>query len=169
MFAAEAKVRQVQSGGDKRAVKESLPQPVRVSQARDQAASVVGVSGKMRSRQIHFSHTISNAIQCEHFKRLKIILAKYHILILQSRRTDLSLIKTINIFNYLEFLEMKNANLLKPEEAAKLLGISRNTFSLMIAKNQLPAPAMIGNRKFWPKKELEKWISSGCKKPSNND
>lgn len=61
---------------------------------------------------------------------------------------------------------MKNASLLKPEEAAKLLGISRNTFSLMVAKNQLPLPSMIGNRKFWPKKELEKWISSGCKMPS---
>lgn len=153
----------------KKSLEANLPQVKREPPARDQAASVVGVSGKMRSRQIHFLHNNSNAIQCEQFKRLKIILAKYHILILQSRRTDLSLIKTINIFNYLEFLEMKNANLLKPEEAAKLLGISRNTFSLMIAKNQLPAPAMIGNRKFWPKKELEKWISSGCKKPSNND
>ena len=170
MFAAEAKVRQSETlkKGDSPVVA-NLRQRQHQGRASEQAAAVVSVSGKMRSRQIHFSHTISNAIQCEQFKRLKIILAKYHILILQSRRTDLSLIKTINIFNYLEFLKMKNANLLKPEEAAKLLGISRNTFSLMIAKNQLPAPAMIGNRKFWPKKELEKWISSGCKKPSNND
>lgn len=69
MFAAEAKVRQVQSGGDKRAVVANLRQPV-VNQGRasEQAASVVGVSGKMRSRQIHFSHTISNAIQCDCLK-----------------------------------------------------------------------------------------------------
>lgn len=58
---------------------------------------------------------------------------------------------------------MKNENFLKPEEAAKLLGISRNTFSLMIAKNQLPAPAMIGNRKFWHKATLKAWIKSGFK------
>jgi len=130
-----------------------------------------------------FLHNNSNAIQCDYLKlsehkrkiislvnkHFKIIFGKYHISLLQSKRGDLSLIKTIDILNYLEFLKMKNANLLKPEEAAKLLGISRNTFSLMVAKNQLPLPSMIGNRKFWPKKELEKWISCGCKKPSNID
>ena len=58
---------------------------------------------------------------------------------------------------------MKNANFLKPEEAAKLLGISRNTFSLMFAKDQLPAHVMIGNRKFWHKATLKAWIKSGFK------
>ena len=67
MFAEEAKVRKSLNGGNKAEV-ESLPPPAIKSKARDQAASVVGVSGKMRSRQIHFSHTISNAIQCDCLK-----------------------------------------------------------------------------------------------------
>jgi len=60
---------------------------------------------------------------------------------------------------------MKIATLLAPEEVSALMGISRNTFALMLAKNQLPVHTMIGNRKFWSRSVLEKWISSGCKKP----
>lgn len=60
---------------------------------------------------------------------------------------------------------MKIANLLAPKEASAMIGISRNTFALMEAKNQLPVHTMIGNRKYWSKSVLEKWISGGCKKP----
>ena len=49
MFAAEAKKRQAEAGGDKRALEESLPQAQRKPQASEQAAAVVGVSGKMVS------------------------------------------------------------------------------------------------------------------------
>ena len=69
MFAAEAKKRYGETVG--RPAKESvvnLPQIKREPPARDQAASVVGVSGKMRSRQIHFLHNNSNAIQCDCLK-----------------------------------------------------------------------------------------------------
>lgn len=56
---------------------------------------------------------------------------------------------------------MKNENLLRPEAAAKLIGVSPNTFSLMLAKNQLPAPVMIGQRRFWLKAILNNWIKDG--------
>lgn len=56
---------------------------------------------------------------------------------------------------------MKNENLLRPEAAAKLIGVSPNTFSLMLAKNQLPAPVMIAQRRFWLKATLKAWIKSG--------
>jgi predicted DNA-binding transcriptional regulator AlpA len=56
---------------------------------------------------------------------------------------------------------MKNENLLRPEAAAKLIGVSPNTFSLMQAKSQLPAPVMIGQRKFWLKAILNDWIAGG--------
>lgn len=61
MFAKEAKAR-MDVGRPKEGVA-SLPQ-VNQGKARDQAAAVVGVSGKMRSRQIHFSHNNSSFIQC---------------------------------------------------------------------------------------------------------
>lgn len=58
---------------------------------------------------------------------------------------------------------MKNTGLMKPEEAARLLGVSRNTFNLMLAKNQLPTPVMVGNRKFWHTDTFKAWIKSGFK------
>ena len=60
---------------------------------------------------------------------------------------------------------MKLANLLTPEEIMALVGIGRNTFQLMLAKGQLPEGTMIGNRRYWLKPVIEKWISKGCKKP----
>lgn len=69
MFAAEAKVRQAETlkKGDI-PVPVNLPERKNKGDARDQAASVVGVSGKMVSRQIHFLHNNSNAIQCDCLK-----------------------------------------------------------------------------------------------------
>jgi len=55
MFAAEAKARKVLNGGDRKSEVANLPPPVNnKAKARDQAASVVGVSGKMVSRQIYY-------------------------------------------------------------------------------------------------------------------
>jgi len=56
---------------------------------------------------------------------------------------------------------MKNESLLKPEQAAEMIGVSRNTFELMQAKSQLPAPIMIGKRRFWLKAILKSWIAGG--------
>lgn len=56
---------------------------------------------------------------------------------------------------------MKNANLVNPKEAAALLGVSRGTFELMTAKSQVPAPVMIGKRRFWLKAILKNWIEDG--------
>jgi DNA modification methylase len=50
MFAVEAKKRQSQAGGDKRALEVNLPQVNRAAQSRDQAATMVGVSGAMIQR-----------------------------------------------------------------------------------------------------------------------
>ena len=69
MFAAEAKVRQAETlkKGDSPVVA-NLRQRQNQGRASEQAASVVGVSGKMVSRQIHFLHNNSNAIQCDCLK-----------------------------------------------------------------------------------------------------
>jgi len=56
---------------------------------------------------------------------------------------------------------MKNENLLNSKEATKMIGVSRNTFELMQAKSQLPAPIMIGKRRYWHKGILKAWIKSG--------
>lgn len=56
---------------------------------------------------------------------------------------------------------MKNNNLLKPQDAASLIGVSPNTFQLMIAKGQVPAPIMVGMRKFWNKSILKAWSEAG--------
>lgn len=64
---------------------------------------------------------------------------------------------------------MKNENLLKPSEAAAMIGVSPNTFELMQAKNQTPAPVMIGKRRFWHKGILKAWIKSGFKTIEQTD
>ena len=53
----------------------------------------------------------------------------------------------------------------KASDVAKLMGLSLPTVELMLARKQIPEPVFFGKRKFWPKGEMKKWISSGCKKP----
>lgn len=52
--------------------------------------------------------------------------------------------------------------LLKPHEAAGLLGISRATFYRLHSSGRLPLPVRLGRSARWRSMELRAWVASGC-------
>lgn len=58
---------------------------------------------------------------------------------------------------------MKKTKLLNPKQAACIVGVSRGTFELMTARNQVPEPITIGKRRFWNLDILKAWVKSGFK------
>ena len=52
--------------------------------------------------------------------------------------------------------------LLKPGEAAQLLGISRSVFYRLHSSGRLPLPVRLGRSTRWRSRELTAWVDAGC-------
>ncbi len=52
--------------------------------------------------------------------------------------------------------------LLKPADAARLLGISRATFYRLHSSGHLPLPVRLGRSVRWRSGELKAWVEAGC-------
>lgn len=53
--------------------------------------------------------------------------------------------------------------LVKPADAARLLGMSRSTLDKLEASGQIgPKPVRFGSKVLWSPAELRKWIEAGC-------
>jgi len=48
------------------------------------------------------------------------------------------------------------------EQAAVLCGVSRTHWYTLKASGRLPKPIRLGNRIMWVRKEIERWLGSGC-------
>ena len=63
-------------------------------------------------------------------------------------------------------LASQHAELLDTEAACRLLGISRSTFDRLRSKGELPPPVVLaGTITRWRRRELIKWIETGCAAP----
>jgi len=70
------------------------------------------------------------------------------------------------LINELMMVETNKNNvsplLLPPEDAAKLLGISRSQFYRLHSAGKIPLPIRSLGRPLWSRKELESWVDTGC-------
>ena len=52
--------------------------------------------------------------------------------------------------------------LIGAKEAARLCGVGRTTWFLLVSSGKAPAPVRLGRRVLWNRAELEAWIIAGC-------
>ena len=52
--------------------------------------------------------------------------------------------------------------LLNATDAARLLGVSRQTFYRLHGAGRLPLPVRLGRSCWWRSRELDAWVEAGC-------
>lgn len=52
--------------------------------------------------------------------------------------------------------------LLRPRDAYRVLGISKQTFYQLDAAELIPAPITLGQSRWWRRAELAAWLEAGC-------